>query len=81
MFRTTRLFILYMVDLKDHILEHGISLHVFAVTSSCTYIVVTMIQHLPFFDCIKEVSRCVSANYLKLNVDKIVDRGPGQVMV
>jgi len=56
MFHTTRLFILYMVEIKDHALEHGISLHMFAVTSSCTYTVVTMIRHLPFFD-LKTASR------------------------
>jgi len=68
-----RLFILYMADLEDHVMEHGVSFHAFADNMQlyvhCHRDEVTS-AILQLQNCIEEVSDWMSANCLKLNVDK-----------
>ena len=68
-----RLFILYTVDLEDHVSEHGVSFHTFADDTQlyvhCRRDEVTS-AILQLDNCIEEVSDWMSANRLKLNADK-----------
>ena len=68
-----RLFVLYTVDLEDHVAKHGVSFHAFADDTQlyvhCRRDEVTFAV-LRLENCIEEVSDWISANRLKLNADK-----------
>jgi len=68
-----RLFTLYAADREDHILEHGISFYVFGDDTQlylhCRHDE-TMSAVLRLENCIKDVGHWMSANHLKLNMDK-----------
>jgi len=68
------LFTMYAADREDHILEHGISFYAFADDTQlylhCRHDK-TMSAILRLENCIKDVGHWMSANRLKLNMDKI----------
>jgi len=81
-----RLLMLYTADHEDHVAEHGVSLHAFAddmqLYVHCRRDDVTSTD-LRLWNCIQEVSHCMSSNCLKLSADKpeVLWAGSRHVMV